>query len=157
MNLKRSYLLLLTLSVFSLAIAYCVEYILHLTACPLCIYQRFPYLIFIFISIISLTENNYKSYRQYLLATIIGAILLAGYHTGIERGMFEISALCTPLVSITDNISVNDFKKLLYSQEIALCNKPALVIFGLSMTQWNLLLNIGLLIFFMRNNAKTIF
>ena len=147
MNLKNSYLLLLSLSIFSLAIAYFVEYIMHLTACPLCIYQRFPYLVFIFISIIAVTANDYKSYRKYLLVTTIAAIILAGYHTGIERGVFEISTLCTPLVSITDNISVTDFKKLLYNQEIALCNKPALVIFGFSMTEWNLLLNIVLLIF----------
>ena len=79
---------------------------------------------------------------------MIGAIVLATYHTGIERGVFELSSLCKPLISITNNISVSDFTKLLYNQKIAMCNKPALVVFNLSMTEWNLLLNIILLIFF---------
>ena len=146
MQTKNPYILLILLSSFCLVSAYFVEYIMQLAACPLCIYQRFPYLILIVISLIAVTEKNYKPYNNYLLATVISAIILASYHTGIERGVFELSSLCKPLISITKDISVHDFTKLLYNQKIAMCNKPALVVFNLSMTEWNLLLNVMLLL-----------
>ncbi|MFK7967721.1 MAG: disulfide bond formation protein B [Rickettsiaceae bacterium] len=150
MQTKNPYILLILLSSFCLMSAYFVEYIMQLAACPLCIYQRFPYLIFIVISIVAYAENNYKPYSKYLIATALSAITLASYHTGIERGIFELSSLCKPLISITNNISVHDFTKLLYNQNIAMCNKPALVVFNLSMTEWNLLLNVILLICFIK-------
>jgi disulfide bond formation protein DsbB len=142
------YFLLLILSSGSLAFAYFVEYIIHLSACPLCIYQRFPYLVFITLSIISLSSE--KNYIKYYIFTAIIAICLAGYHTGVERGIFELSSLCKPLVSISDSTSTEDFVKLLYNKPIATCEKPALVILGLSMTEWNLLLNLGLLAVFIK-------
>ncbi|MFV9936860.1 MAG: disulfide bond formation protein B, partial [Rickettsia endosymbiont of Haemaphysalis japonica] len=37
-------------------------------------------------------------------------------------------------------------KQMFYSQPITSCTKPAIKIFGISMTEYNLLLNIGLLI-----------
>ncbi len=147
---RNPYILLLLLASFCLFSAYFVEYIMQLAACPLCIYQRFPYLIFIFISIIAVAGKEYKVCNTYLVITALGAIVLAGYHTGIERGIFELSSLCKPLVSVSENISVQDFTKLLYNQKIAMCNKPALVVFNLSMTEWNLLLNIILLVFFIK-------
>ncbi len=150
MQTKNPYILLILLSSFCLISAYFAEYIMELVPCPLCIYQRFPYLVFVFISIIAYAEKKYKSYNNYLIITAISAIILAGYHTGIERGIFQLSSLCKPLISITNNISVHDFTKLLYSQKIAMCNKPALVVFNLSMTEWNLLLNLLLLICFIK-------
>jgi|GEM_PF-933451 len=147
-KLKNPYILLLLLSTISLYCAYFVEHVMHLAACPLCIYQRFPYLIFIMLSLISLSST--QNYSKYYIITAICAVLLAGYHTGIERGIFELSSFCKPLISITDKVSVNDFKKMLYSEQIGMCNKPALVVFGFSMTEWNLFLNIALLIMFVK-------
>jgi disulfide bond formation protein DsbB len=147
---RNPYILLLVLVSFCLFSAYFVEYITQLSPCPLCIYQRFPYLIFIFVSIIAIAGKEYKACNNYLVITALGAIVLAGYHTGIERDVFELSSLCKPLISVTDNISVQNFTKLLYNQIIAMCNKPALLVFNLSMTEWNLLLNIILLGFFIK-------
>ena len=139
---------MLALSSVSLLFAFFVEYIMNLAACPLCIYQRFPYLIFIMLSLMAFSGQ--KNCNKYFIITALCACLLAGYHTGIERGVFELSGFCTPLVSITDNLSAADFKKILYNQQIGMCNKPALVIFGLSMTEWNLLLNLCLLTIFIK-------
>ena len=142
-NLRNIHTIMIAVSVISLLTAYLAEYIFLLAPCPLCLYQRFPYLIFIMLGLMG-SAGQYSYRAHYITVTII-AIIIAFYHTGIERGIFELSSFCKPLVSVSKNISVADFKELLYSKEIALCNKPALVIFGLSMTEWNLLLNIVLL------------
>ena len=147
-KLKNPYILLLLLSSFCLFAAYLVEYVMHLPPCPLCVYQRWPYLLFIMLSIISLSST--KNYSSYYIIIAIVAIFLAGYHTGVERGVFELSGFCKPLLSMSDNISIQDFQKILYSENVAMCNKPALVVLGLSMTEWNLLLNIALLVVFIK-------
>ncbi len=147
MQVKNPYILLILLSGFCLMSAYFVEYVMQLKPCSLCVYQRFPYLILIVISLIAVAEKNYKKYNKYLIVTLIIAIIIAGYHTGVEKGVFELSSLCKPLISVTNDISISDFTKILYNQDIVMCNKPALVIFNLSMTEWNLLLNLTLLIF----------
>ncbi len=145
-KLKNPYILLLLLSSISLAFAYFVEYVMNIAACPLCIYQRFPYLIFIILSLISLSSATLKtkSHIKYYIITAFCAILLAVYHTGIEREIFQVSSFCKPLVSVTDNISADDFTKMLYNDQIGMCNKPALMILSLSMAEWNLFLNIVL-------------
>lgn len=149
-KLKDPYiLLLLFVASFGLVFAYIVEYIMGLPVCPLCIYQRFPYLILIVLSIISISGQS--KLNNYYIITIVLAIFLASYHTGVERGIFEMSGFCKPLVKISNNMSVSDFTKMLYSaDEIGQCNKPALVIFGLSMTEWNLLFNLFLLTIFIK-------
>ncbi len=157
MTEKLSYFIFLTISVFALFVAYLAEYLMHFTPCTLCIYQRFPYLILIFIAIIALSSKNYKIYNKYFLVTIIFAIIISAYHSGVELGIFELSSFCKSLISIKDNITTEDFQKMLYSKDLPLCNKPALVVFGLSMTQWNFLFNNFLLIFFLFNHAKAIF
>lgn len=134
---------MLFISICSIVCAYFVEYILSLAACPLCIYQRFPYLILFMLSIIGLS-SNYKL-RSFYQITFLLAIILAGYHTGVEKGWFEMSGLCKPLVSFESVTGVDAFKNMLYSGQLGMCNKPAILIMGFSMAEINLLLNIILL------------
>lgn len=138
---------MLFISVFSLFFAYFVEYIFTTPVCPLCVYQRFPYLMLILISIIGIQfqeDSMGDSLYRYYFVTFFIAILIAAYHSGVERGIFEMSTLCKPAVEIADDITIEDFKKILESIKPAMCNKPSIVIFGLSMAEWNLLLNVFL-------------
>jgi disulfide bond formation protein DsbB len=138
---------LLLLSIFSLGLAYDAEYVFSLNPCPLCVYQRFPYLIFIYISIMALQdEQNYIIYCKVLLVTIIASIALAGYHSGVERGIFEMSALCKPLVTLKPGLSILDFKKMLSHQTLGNCSKAPFKFIYLSMTEWNLVFNLFLLV-----------
>lgn len=142
-SLKKLHIFILLISITSLLGAYFVEYVMKLTACPLCIYQRFPYLLLLFAAIVGLAND--ESQKKYYILIFLCSIILASYHSGVERGVFEMSAFCKPLVTINDNFSVSDFKNLLYNEKLGMCNKPALIIFGLSMAEWNLVLNIALL------------
>lgn len=145
-NLLNFPLFLLLSSIFALFFAYIVEYIMNLPACPLCIYQRFAYLIFIFISIVYLNNPRWKHFYYYFIAIALGAIILAAYHSAVERGVFEMSALCKALTPSFDNLSLQEIKKMIYNAPIAKCNKPALVIFNLSMTEWNIVANALLIV-----------
>lgn len=148
MQTKNPYTLILVFSSICMIIAYFVEYIMQVAVCPLCIYQRFPYLILVVIAITALAKKNCDLYNKGLIITLISAIILSSYHVGVERGIFKISRICKPVISISKNISIHDLKQLLYNQKTVMCNKPGLVVFNLSMTEWNLLLNIIVLIYF---------
>jgi disulfide bond formation protein DsbB len=47
-------------------------------------------------------------------------------------------------------MSMDNFTQMLYSEPLGMCNKPALLIFELSMAEWNLILNIVLLVIFIK-------
>lgn len=154
-NLKNIHISMIAISVICLSIAYISEYIFSFAPCPLCIYQRYPYFIFIFLAILGLsTRTNAKNY--YFIVAFTG-LIIASYHVGIERGIFELSALCKPAISIKDNMTVDSFKEMLYSNSSASCSKATLI-FGVSMAEWNLLLNIGIIIMlynYYKNNSST--
>jgi disulfide bond formation protein DsbB len=146
-NFRILHISLIAIGIFALSFAYFVEYILHFNPCPLCIYQRFPYLFIIKISVVALIIKKISKYTLYFIAlNLLGACLLAGYHSGVERGVFQPSALCSTLMHIPKHLSINDIKEMFYSQPITtICTKVAFRVFGLSMTEWNFLLNFGLL------------
>jgi disulfide bond formation protein DsbB len=133
---------LITLSSLSILYAFFVEYILGFEPCILCSYQRVPYYLLILIGISGVIYKKYK-YSLYMAFTVfLGAALLAGYHTGIERGFFSPSDTCNPGFNIPEGSSADQIRELLYGAPIATCTKAAFKIFALSMTEWNLILNL---------------
>lgn len=156
------YIIFFGLSLVALTIAYYTEYFLGIAPCVLCIYQRFPYFLLIILSCFGICFSKLKPYIIYCITvTLFVACALSFYHSGVERGIFEATSSCAPIVKIENNLSLDEIKSLLYSKDIATCTRPALVIYGLSMTEWNFFFNFSLLIMliffqlYLRNYAKT--
>ena len=138
---------LITISVTALATAYFFEYILHYTPCPLCIYERFPYLTLIKICLTALIIRQLSKYTLiFIFLTILSSCILSGYHSMVERGIVKPSSLCSSMIRFPKGLSIQHIKQMLYAQPITSCTKPALKLFGISMTEYNLLLNFALLI-----------
>ncbi len=74
-------------------------------------------------------------------------MLLSGYHSAIERGLIEMSALCHSLIKLPSAMSLQDFSHMLSLQNIPLCNKAQLIFMKFSVVEWNFLANLLLLIF----------
>ena len=72
-NIKKFYIIIFTLSFFSLATALYIEYILGFKPCILCLYQRIPYTIAILISLTAFFIGN-----RNILLIILGLTFLAG-------------------------------------------------------------------------------
>jgi disulfide bond formation protein DsbB len=94
-NIKKFYIIIFTLSFFSLIAALYVEYILGFKPCILCIYQRIPYAIAILISLIAFFIGNRNILLIILGLTFFAGILLSGYHVSIEKGIIEPLFSCT--------------------------------------------------------------
>ena len=94
-NIKKFYIIIFTLSFFSLIAALYVEYMLGFKPCILCIYQRIPYAIAILISLIAYFIGNRNILLIILGLTFFAGILLSGYHVSIEKGIIEPLFSCT--------------------------------------------------------------
>ena len=147
LNKKNFYLFILFYSFLAIFFALYVEYILGYNPCKLCLYQRMPYIIAIFISFIG--YNYFKNNKILILIVIIFSIsvLVSGYHYGIENNIFEEFSGCT-----TNSLEIVDKKELLKSlnDNITSCKDANFKLFGISLAGINLLFSLLIVIYSLR-------
>ena len=139
LTIKKFYLLIFLISTISLLGAVFIENVLEQSPCRLCLYQRIPYLISIFICFFGF--NYYKNFlwMYLLLMLFIISAILSGYHVGIENGIFEESSGCTSEnINITNKLDLlNNLKKTMPS-----CKNVDFKLFGLSLATINLIISL---------------
>jgi disulfide bond formation protein DsbB len=127
-------------SVSSLALAYFVELVLKHAPCELCLYQRIPFFVIILISGFALVVNRFVRLSKIIILLSLGFnLIISGYHSGIEQGVFS------PLKPCALSESLSHGKEL---PEAASCDRPSFFVFGLSMAQWNFIWNLSLVFAF---------
>jgi disulfide bond formation protein DsbB len=97
LNQKQNVYLILILFVILAALisAYMIEYNLGHEPCKLCIYERIPYFLAIFLIVEALfSKKNVKMTLLLLSLIFIISTGLAFYHFGIEQGFFSESFVC---------------------------------------------------------------
>ena len=139
LNKKQFYLFILFYSICSIFFALYVEHILQYKACTLCIYQRIPYVVAIFISFIG--YNYFKNDKILILIVIIFSIstLISGYHYGIENNIFKEFSGCT-----SNSLEIVDKTELLKSlnNNVISCKDVNFKLFGISLAGINVLLSL---------------
>ena len=135
------------ISFIALISAYFIEYILGHQPCNLCVYERIPYFLAILIVLINYKYNKVEKYLILSLAIIfLIATILSLYHLGIEQGFIQESLLCD-LEKGANIVDKDEILKQLQQKSIS-CKDVTFKIFGLSLTNYNiiisLLLTIGL-------------
>ena len=148
-NLSKKNLLtsIFLISFIALVSAYFIEYILGHQPCNLCVYERIPYFLAILILLINYKYNKLEKYLILSLAIIfLIATILSLYHLGIEQGFIQESLLCD-LEKGANIVDKEEILKQLQQKSIS-CKDVTFKIFGLSLTNYNiiisLLLTIGL-------------
>ena len=139
LNTKKFYLVIFLISIISLLSAVFIENVLEQSPCRLCLYQRIPYLISIFICFFGF--NYYKNFlwMYLLLILFIISAILSGYHVGIENSIFEEFSGCTSEnINITNKLDLlNNLKKTMPS-----CKNVDFKLFGLSLATINLIISL---------------
>ena len=135
------------ISFIALVSAYFIEYVLGHQPCNLCVYERIPYFLAILIVLINYKYNKLEKYLILSLAIIfLIATILSLYHLGIEQGFIQESLLCD-LEKGANIVDKDEILKQLQQKSIS-CKDVTFKIFGLSLTNYNiiisLLLTIGL-------------
>tara|TARA_B100000965_G_scaffold259280_1_gene218559 strand:+ start:371 stop:850 length:480 start_codon:yes stop_codon:yes gene_type:complete len=138
-EVKKLYIIIFIISLLSLLIALYIEFFLNYIPCKLCIYQRIPYLIAIFLSFLGISYSKNLIWLYGLLLTFFSSFLLSGYHFGIEKEIFKEFSGCTG--NSLNIIDKNELLKLLNS-DVNSCKNVDFQIFGLSLATINFLLSL---------------
>ena len=137
-EIKNFYIIIFIVSLLSLLIALYIEFFLGYQPCKLCIYQRIPYLIAIFLTFLGRSYLKNLIWLYALLLTFFSSFLISGYHFGIEQEIFKEFSGCTG--DSIDIIDKNELLKLLNS-EVNSCKNVDFRIFGFSLATINFLLS----------------
>ena len=137
-NIKKFYIIIFSLSFFSLIAALYVEYILNFKPCILCIYQRIPYAIALVISLIVFFIGKRNILLIILGLNFLIGILLSGYHITIEKGLVEPIFSCTG-----ENIKALNKEEILKSLNKIEpdCKDVDFSIFGVSLATLNFIIS----------------
>ena len=129
------------ISIASLISAYFIEYILGHQPCNLCLIQRIPYGLSIFLIILNFLTKKNKEFIILLLSILFSfSFIISFYHFGIEQGFFEESAVCG-VKNTSDIISKDELLKQLQQKTVS-CKDVTFRIFGFSLTAINMAISL---------------
>ncbi|MDX1916522.1 MAG: disulfide bond formation protein B [Rickettsiaceae bacterium] len=152
---QRIGIFLFFISCFVILAALFIDYVLGFEACILCIYERIPYgFIAIFSLLLFLIPSRLKLLLLLNMLCFFIGESIAVYHVGIERNLWNPSSQCSSQFSISDELSLEDFKNHLHNAKLGDCSKPAMHIIGLSLAEINMILNFVLIIFLILEYRK---
>ena len=142
----NSYLkIIFFISLISILSAFFIEFVLGHQPCNLCLMQRIPYILsIILISLNFFSKKNEKFIIILLTLVFSFSLIISFYHFGIERGFFEESSVCG-LKNTSDIISKEEILKQLQVKNIS-CKDVTFKIFGFSLTTFNMIISLFLLI-----------
>ena len=146
-NLKIEFYLKLIflISFVSIISAYFIEYGLGYQPCNLCLIERIPYGLTIFLITLNyFFKKNEKFIILLLILTFLFSLMISIYHFGIEQGFFEESAVCSVKNAI-EIISKEELLKQLQQKTVS-CKDVTFKIFGMSLTSINILISFIILI-----------
>ena len=144
-------LLILLLFVISLSLisAFIIQYVLGHQPCKLCIYERIPYIlsIFLIIELIFFKKNEKTTLLLLSLIFIISGIL-AFYHFGIEQGFFTESFMCES-TSFSETLTKDQLLEQLKQNPIS-CKDVSFRVLGLSLASINTVFSLVLSAIFLK-------
>ncbi len=146
-SLKKYFLLIFCISVLSLLSVIYIEFILNQKPCKLCIYQRIPYIIAIFICFLGFASQKKIVWLYFLSLIFISSSFLSGYHVGIENNIFNEFSGCSNI-----NINLIDKAEIIKSlnNNMPSCKEINFKIFGFSLATINLFISILISIYTIR-------
>ena len=133
--------IILIFSIFALASAYFIQYVLNHEPCNLCLIERTPYLAAIILISLVFFLNRYEK----LISLIVGLLFIFGaiisfYHFGIEQGFFSESIVCD-LDKFNAANSAQDLLKELEKKTIS-CKDVTFTVFGFSLATFNTVISL---------------
>tara|TARA_Y100000590_G_C15599422_1_gene969396 strand:- start:393 stop:878 length:486 start_codon:yes stop_codon:yes gene_type:complete len=148
-NNKFLFILLIFISLI-LVLAFIIEYKLGHKPCKLCIYQRIPYFISIFLLLKFFFTTGYEKITLLILSTIfIISSILALYHFGIEQGFFKESFVCLSNENFSEILSKEQLLEKLTQNTIS-CKDISFKFLGFSLATINTIFSICLSVIFFK-------
>ncbi len=142
--------LVFSISLISLIAAYYIEYVLGHKPCNLCLIERIPYGLSVFLVALNFfLKKNIRFFILLLTLIFIFSFIVSVYHFGIEQGFFQESTLCG-LKDTSEILSKEELLKHLSKNTVS-CRDVTFRVFGLSLTTINICLSLFLIILSIKN------
>ncbi|HET6521646.1 MAG TPA: disulfide bond formation protein B [Geminicoccaceae bacterium] len=138
-------LVLLLASALALAAALGFQYLGGLAPCPLCVYQRWPYVAVMALAAATPFAPRPRALLALCALVLAGNAALAGYHVGVERGWFALPEGCQVAAGAGAR-TVEELRAMLV-ERAPRCDEVAWSLLGLSMAAWNGAVALGLALF----------
>jgi len=137
--IKNFYFIVALLSIFTLASAIYIEYVLGVKACKLCLYQRIPYMVAIFLCFFGYSNLKKPLWIYLITFNFLLSLILAGYHSGIENNLFPEFSGCT-----ANNLNIIDKEELInsLSENLPNCKDVGFKLIGFSLATINLFISL---------------
>lgn len=146
LNIKKYYFLIVfIISSIIIVSAYILEYIYNFPPCKLCIYQRIPYFLILFVCVTSFLVEYRNIHFYAIFFLFFSSFLIASFHSLVERGLIEYNSGCSS--SINDFESIEDLRNHLESVALTKCDEIIFSIMGLSLANINSLISFSLVLF----------
>ena len=140
---------ILFISSATLIAAFIIQYGLGHQPCKLCIYQRIPYILSIFLIIeLIFFKRNEKTTLLLLSLIFIISVILAFYHFGIEQGFFTESLVCES-TSFSETLTKDQLLEQLKQNTIS-CKDVSFKVLGLSLASINVIFSLVLSVIFLK-------
>ena len=149
-KIENYFKLVLLISSISIITAYYIEYVLGHRPCNLCLIERIPYALSIFLVVLNFfLKKNTKFFILLLTLIFIFSFIVSVYHFGIEQGFFQESPVCG-LKNTSEILSKEELLKHLSTNTVS-CKDVTFRVFGLSLTTINIVLSLFLTILSIKN------
>ena len=137
-NIQSFFKIVLIISVFSIVSAFYIEYILGHQPCNLCLIERIPYILSIFLIVLNhIFIKKDKFLIILLFITFVASFIISIYHFGIEQGFFNESTICG-VKNANGIISKEELLKQL-NEKIISCKDVTFRILGFSLSSINII------------------
>jgi disulfide bond formation protein DsbB len=128
-------------SVFALAFAYAVESF-GIVPCRLCKYQRVVYyvmgtfgLLMILMINKNISERYLKAFEFMIYGVFAVGLALGIFQVLVEHNIVKYESSCT--ASFSGVNSPEEFLESINSKDLVACDKPQLIVLGISLAGWN--------------------
>ena len=149
-RIENYFKLVLSISLISIISAYYIEFVLGHKPCNLCLIERIPYGLSIFLVALNFfLKKNAKFFILLLILIFIFSFIISVYHFGIEQGFFQESPVCG-LKDAGQILSKEELLKQLSKNTVS-CKDVTFRVFGLSLTTINIGLSLFLIILSTKN------
>jgi len=137
MILRYWHHLLIIISVIAITSALIAEYVFNLQPCELCLKQRHPYYLIIFVSLIIFFIPVFQRLFSYILIQLaaIYGIFYSIWHVGVENKLLKGPSGCT--AGLSKSLSAADLKEQILSKQVISCDEVIWSFFGISAASLN--------------------
>jgi disulfide bond formation protein DsbB len=121
--------------------AFAFQYIGGLAPCKMCLWQRWPHAIAVFLGLLALATRSRAIIALAALTVLVGAGI-GFFHAGVELAWWEGPNTCTS--GSTVGLSSEELLDQIMNAPLVRCDEVAWSLWGISMAGWNGILSLGL-------------